>query len=486
MAKKIFDNKLLIIILLIAAFLRLYKIPSYMEFLGDQGRDMLLVRRFLAKGDLMFIGPQTSVGNIYLGPWYYYLIAPALLLSGFNPVGPAIFIALLGVAAVWLVYRVGREWLNKTTGLIAALLMAFSPVIIYYNIFSWNPNVMGFFALLAIYLLGEIWLKKDFKKIPWLALSLAMILNSHYLGLLVFPVVSLFLFLSFWAIKDNGKEKKLLGKNIVWAGIVFFLFMLPLVLFDLKHGGANFQAFKAFFINREETVNFRLYKGISNFLQVLGQLGANLLVRKDSWPWSFLFLPFLLIGLWQARKNKLLLLPGAWLFVGLFGLSNYKQAVYAHYFGFLWPAVILILAVGLKKLWPWSLGAAGIVSLLMFSQWHGLRPPVNQLARSQNVAQFILSSAAEEEFSLALIAKNNYDAPYRYYLENQNPRLVDLHEQMTSQLFVICEPWGIEDCNPLGHSRWEIAAFGRADLAGKWQISGIDVFKLVHSHEKID
>ena len=39
----------LIIILVIAAFLRLYRIGDYMEYLGDQGRDITIIRDFLKK-----------------------------------------------------------------------------------------------------------------------------------------------------------------------------------------------------------------------------------------------------------------------------------------------------------------------------------------------------------------------------------------------------------------------------------------------------
>ena len=71
----------IIIIIAISAFMRLFKISDYMEFLGDQGRDVVIVRDFLKHGNLFFIGPQTSIGNMYLGPYYYYFIAPRFISS---------------------------------------------------------------------------------------------------------------------------------------------------------------------------------------------------------------------------------------------------------------------------------------------------------------------------------------------------------------------------------------------------------------------
>ncbi len=53
----------LVVILLIALGLRLYRIDGYLTFLGDEGRDVRIVRDLLA-GNLVFIGPMTSIGNV--------------------------------------------------------------------------------------------------------------------------------------------------------------------------------------------------------------------------------------------------------------------------------------------------------------------------------------------------------------------------------------------------------------------------------------
>jgi hypothetical protein len=58
--------------------------------------------------------------------------------------------------------------------------------------------------------------------------------------------------------------------------------------------------------------------------------------------------------------------------------------------------------------------------------------------------------------------------------------LVDLHREITDQLFVICEPWGKVNCNPIGHPKWQIAAFGWAKIDREWEMEGVRVFRLVH------
>ncbi|MEK9176282.1 MAG: hypothetical protein AAB520_02445, partial [Patescibacteria group bacterium] len=67
-------------IILLGAFLRLYKIKDYIVFLGDEGRDALVVYNIL-HGNLTLLGPTSAVGGFLLGPIYYYFMAPFLYLS---------------------------------------------------------------------------------------------------------------------------------------------------------------------------------------------------------------------------------------------------------------------------------------------------------------------------------------------------------------------------------------------------------------------
>src|SRR3989344_2373520 len=105
----IFEAFTLLLIILTASFLRLYKISDYMTFLGDEGRDAIVARDIL-QGHFTLLGPRASAGDFFLGPVYYYMIAPFLFLTRFDPVGPAIMVALFGIATVFLVYFVGKKF----------------------------------------------------------------------------------------------------------------------------------------------------------------------------------------------------------------------------------------------------------------------------------------------------------------------------------------------------------------------------------------
>src|SRR3990167_4634228 len=86
---------LLAVILSGAFFVRVYRVDQLMWFFFDQGRDALVIWRLWHEGKLFLIGPVTGLAGIFLGPLYYYLIAPFYLMGGGNPRIPAVFLATL-------------------------------------------------------------------------------------------------------------------------------------------------------------------------------------------------------------------------------------------------------------------------------------------------------------------------------------------------------------------------------------------------------
>ena len=163
MAKLLKDSRFwLLLILILAAVLRFYKLPDYLQFLGDEGRDVLVVKRMIVNHEWTLLGPTASVGGFYTGPIYYYFMLPFLWLFQLNPVGPAVMAALFGLATIALIYYAGKIFLDEKAGLIAAFLVAISPKMIDISRFSWNPNPVPFFSLLSVVLLYLAAEKKKF------------------------------------------------------------------------------------------------------------------------------------------------------------------------------------------------------------------------------------------------------------------------------------------------------------------------------------
>lgn len=496
-------------ILLLASLLRLYRIGDFMTFLGDEGRDVLVVKHIL-EGDLTLLGPRASAGDFFLGPIYYYFMAPFLWLWRLDPVGPAIMVALLGVCTVYLVYKMGDKFFNRNTGLIAALLYAISPLVIVYSRASWNPNVMPFFTLLTLFILYYAVIQN--RKLLFLIVGglLGIIMQLHYLGTFVALIIAIFV-----AVGSVVHAKKFHIQLLVHMCIRYLLIFVgfiigfsPFLLFELRNGFPNTKNILTFIFNPDRTQQLDAkFQDIvvDVFIRLFGRLLVNLpeprhydlfdpqllLVWKVGIIVLALVSVFFVIKMKDKVKKSLLLI---WLFVGILAFGFYKKPIYDYYFGLLFPVPFLFVSNSLvtmfthksSKLLGKIIVAVVFVAILIPNIYFTpIRyEPNRQKQQMQTIAEFVLSHTDGKPFNFALITPGNSDHAYRYFFELNNRAPVTIENEVvdperksvTSQLLIVCE----EQCSPLGHPLWEVAGFGRAKIAGEWDVSVVKVYKLVH------
>ncbi len=437
-----------------------------MEFLGDQGRDVYIIRDFLKNGNLFFIGPQTSIGNMYLGPWFYYLIAPALLISNFNPVGPAIFIALINIATIILIYFVCQKWFNRSIGLISAFLFSISPVVIKYSNFIWNPNIMPFFALLFIYFFFEAIFKNHYKLFIYASIAFVMAINSHYLGLALLPLPGIcWFFLLIKFIKSKSKYLKPFLLNSFFALLVFIISLTPQILFDIKHNGQNINALFHFFTYRETTVNIKPYKAIPQLPAIFNQINTDLISGCQIIPGiiiSFVLITLITIYLFRKKlTNKHYLIILGWYFFGLVSLGLYKQHLYAHYFGFLFPAIFIIVGVLINKFKIVGIPLLIFITYLSFTNNLFIQKPNYQLQHAKNIGTAINNHLYSNDglYNISMLASyNDFRAQAPRYFVNQN-QLLSMEEYSSAKtLFIIVDDPSKWPDN-INSDIWEINVF---------------------------
>lgn len=488
-------------ILLLAAILRLYRIGDYMTFLGDEGRDALVWLRMVREGKFVLIGPVTSIGNMYLGPLYYYLMLPFFILFQLSPIGPSVGVAVFSLLTILFLWYVVRVWFGELAALCASFFYAISPVVIHHSRSSWNPNVMPFFALLIVWGIWQFWQKRSFVWLIIMGIALAFAVQSHYLGILLLPLILLFWAITFWNIRKSKKELRKYFLFSFLSVLAFgFLAVLPLVWFDLRHNFINLHAFQNFFGDRQTTVNFKAYKAVPNLWPLWQMVVERLIVAKEVLLGKIIaiaFLPLLFFYVLRLKANlkkQALLLVGLWLVIGLVGMGLYKQHIYDHYFGFLFPAVFVILGVILDGLFQQKLlGKAIFMTLILLLVYLNIKnSPINyspnfQAERVKQVDQKIMAEAGDKSFNFSLIAKQNYEAGYTFYLEywHQKPKEINaqqINETLADQLFVVCED---PVCEPINHPKAEIANFGWAKIEKEWSFPwGVKLFKLVHVQDE--
>lgn len=499
---------MLVVILVVGAFLRLYKIDQYMTFLGDEGRDVIIVRRLLVYFDPILIGPGTSIGNMYLGPLYYYMMALPLLVANFSPVGPAVLVALLGLAAIALIWRVGREWfptspdsvgIRGASGLIAAGLYAISPTVIIYSRSSWNPNIMPFFSLLSVYSVWKMWHEHKYKWLIVLGVSYAFVLQSHYLGLLLLPTLGLFWLISLKSFRQKNQEKRRFIKYSVIGILIFLFLMSPLVIFDARHGWRNYAAMKQFITVRQDTVSIKPWKAIPNMWPIFEKANTRLLAARNEIVGKIVSLVLLfwvgwIIAGWRKINRRSRVVYGllfTWLAFSLIGLGLYKQQIYDHYFGFMFSVPFLLVGGLAKNLFRNEKYKVLIYIVLLVLVFINLNktpirfPPDMQLPRTEVVAKFIYEKSGGERFNIATISERNNRDVYQYFLLLWGAKVVDtdpsaLKYTVTDQLFVVCE-MPKEKCDPTHDPSAWITNFGWTKIVDEWEVWGANVYKLGHT-----
>lgn len=418
----------LALVLLVSAFTHFYRINHTLIFHNDEARDVLIVKKMIDSRKPILLGPQTSVGNMYLGPLYYYLMLPALLMTGLDPVGPAYMVALFGVITSGILFYLGYKKSGILAGTVASLFYALSPVMLHYSRSSWNPNLVPFFAVLLI--LAWEW-KSTWS---WLLLGVCAgaIFQLHYVALAFVALIAF--------AKLSRRPSPV---QVTLAILGFILISAPFWAFEIRHGFVNSYAFLIFLKEGSQNADINssyLSRLLDNFQAIIqGIVGSSSISLTPvansllviSGGLLFVILPFLTHGLilWY-------LLIGSCLIVSIL-----KEPLNIHYVSYLFPVVALsfgLLASSSHRFIKYS-----TVILLLALTWHNLPTLVYNLRiidtvavkRARAVAEYIVSEARGESYNV-VSTPGTYATPIEYFLALSSNPPTTAYESL---IFDICE-----------------------------------------------
>jgi 4-amino-4-deoxy-L-arabinose transferase-like glycosyltransferase len=470
------------IIIFLSFFLRFYRLRDYIIFLGDQGRDVWVVSKMVLEGKFTLLGPVASVGGFYLGPIYYYFITPFLILSSFDPIGPAIFIATLGVLTTAVIFFFVRKYFDLKTAIVSSFLYATSPVLIQLNRFSWNPNAVPFFSIVfyIFFFIGLIKIKR--KHIFFAGVMLGVLFQLHYLAFLFLPTAFIVIF-----IEQKNKLKKA-AESTLFLLFGIALGWLPFIFYELRHSFQNFYGLFSFMTrNDANTVGLDFSRIISS-IRIDSALIISNLFHVPSIINSLLRI---VVAIYIAAnifsKNNARRILSLFVFSVFGGLIFYKGRMEIHYLNIIYVFVLIIIADSLITLGKIHLSIPIVVVLVLLyfsSQAYFFREtPNKQLDQTIDISKFIMSKIGKEKFNFALITKSNGDHAYRYFFDLWGNESVEIKPDdpasVTKTLIVLCEPL-TRSCDPRGNSLWEIAGFGRAEIVKQWERGVYKVYKMEH------
>ncbi|MFC1627032.1 ArnT family glycosyltransferase [Patescibacteria group bacterium] len=466
-------HRFIITITLLGAFLRLYRLEASLQFLGDQGRDAIVLRNMLVNHDLPFIGPITSVGGFFLGPLYYYLMAPFLWLFNFNPAGPAYATTMIGIITIPTLFYITKKMLNLSAAKFTVFLYALASIPILQTRGAWNPNPMPLAALGIVY---GFYQALESKKPQWLylsALSLGAALQLHYMIVFLGPFIIYQLVLIL-------KQKKLIKPTLIWFFIIA-LTMLPLILFEIKNKFININGLLAY-LNKYEGGQitlwgqFRHLKGRSE--QSIGMLlgfSEEFNVLRE-WLTRLVWLPALYL---LFKKPSLgLKTVTLWIFLTIASLTFFQGRLPAYYLGFIFPAVFMLTGYLLSLLkGKFKIISLSLVVLFLYFNLATLHQDLRQtgnLRSVQKTAEFIKKDIDEnnhQNYNLSLLdgTKDYKGYSFRYFLQVYGGQPLGIDQYPEADILYVISPYTQDPQEVLNHPIWEIRSLKPSQLTKIWE-----------------
>lgn len=496
------------LILIVAGFTRFYNLSDSLQFQGDQGRDAIIVSQIFTKLDPVFIGPVTSVGNMYLGPFYYYFMLPFLVLSYPNPIGPVYGVGILSILTSYLIYKWGKDMVGELAALFGASLYTLSATAMLYARFSWNPNLAPFVSLVVVYYVWKA-ITQSAKNWWVVGLGISILLQLHYVTLLAAVAAGI---VWFWQVisgllitKSNHQSLVIWFKKSrpLWQGTglaigIFLASLTPLFLFDWKHNWLNSKAFQAL-IFKDKTFESQIAIGpvarIGEILKETDGRSMHILAeinlgkqRPLNRTVVILTLLGLILAIIQAKKSNQktgLIILSLFLGVGILGTAVYQHTVFDHYIAYLFPISALVSGVALAQLTKLNflklkLGWGLVLICLGYFLSYNLKIlPIKSTGWTINqikmTSQTILDRVKPgEKYNIVLISESHdLDGQnYRYFLTTNKAKApVRLEDRDSSEtLFIINEEKKTRDVT--GLPMYEIVVFPNKTPSEVYQVPG--------------
>ena len=351
---------MLFLILAGGFFVRVYRLGDLLGFYYDQGRDALVIWDLIYKSKTFLIGSTTGIEGIFLGPLYYYVIAPFYWVSGGDPVGPAVFLGVLTTAAAAVLFYLGKRYFSYGAGLVAAFIFSFSYYVVIASRWLSNPTPLLLVSCFVLLGLGKV---LEGKAWGWV-----LAVGAAGAGL-QFEAASATFFLPVLMVFALWQGRKIGWKMWIFSLAVFGLLLSPQIIFNFRHGGILVMAFKKFLLGeksfRPEGLGSLIGKRMDFYYQVFGVKILPGYLHLVKW--------FLVAGgvglVWAKGKEKFWLVCVVTLFAPLVSLLFYQGNhgyVWDYYFTGVYGVFILLLAVGIVSFARWWWGYLIILVFLCF------------------------------------------------------------------------------------------------------------------------
>lgn len=401
-------EKLLVILIIGLGFLlRIWRLRELMGFDYDQEAAAFAVDSILS-GKITLIGQQLSVGGVFIGPGYYYLLAIFYWLFSRDPIGAGVMVALISIITMAVLFVLTKSLFDNKTALIALLIYATSSKINFYDRTTAPSNPVMLASLLTIYLLWQM--RKGKAQLTPLLVTTALVATIH---LHPSAVVLVPLIITLWI---HWKLLRPSPKSIFASLLATFFVMNPLLLFDIRHDFLNLKGV----INSlkgpgDEAYSFPFKLLVTLRIQV--ENFASLLVANRGIDAVLAVFTLLFWKISKPRHERLLLF---WILIPALIFSFYKRHIPEYYFLVSLPAMVIIIATALRLIaTKWSIKMSWLLlTMMIVANLNALNGAVNPYSlKYKQQAVNLIREQGDSQASVAFNTELGLDAGFRFLLK---------------------------------------------------------------------
>jgi hypothetical protein len=233
-------NWAIIVILLVATFLRFYQLDNIpFGLFQDEAANGLDIIRIIEQGDHRVIYdtnmPRESLFFYFQAIFVWLGDNLSITALEYTPLALRIAPAIFGILTVWAIFLLGRELFNKNIGLLASATLAVSAWHIHFSRNGFRAIVLPFTLCFMFYFFIKAYREGKLKDYLWFAFFLALGFYT-YLSIRMVPLI--FIAFLIWAAFFNKEFIKNNLRKLAYS-IGFFMFLMIPMFIHFYHVPAD-------------------------------------------------------------------------------------------------------------------------------------------------------------------------------------------------------------------------------------------------------
>lgn len=435
----------LLFIISLGVIFRTFNFSKGFSFAHDQDLYSWIARDILVNGHLRLSGQVTSVDGVFIGPFYYYLMAASYAIFDMNPMGAALPLTIIGILNITSIFWIFKRFFGERIGLIGAFIEAISFGLAAFDRWSVPTEPTMLWCIWFLFIILEF--SRGRLKYLWLyAVLVGFLWNVHIALLPILPIPILVYFLSEGKLKEKFAKIKI--KQILIALVIFTVVNSPFFVFEIKH---NFSQIKSIIVATQ--TKYVGPTGWQKFDKVLNASGREFQQRlifgwEITWVnWLWLGIIGILIFLKLKNKFKTPEFIGITLWIFLIMLAQFtsKRPVSEYYFSNFLPLLILLLSLFLNSINKKMLLVLGVAYLGLNTFWLINRSEMDtSYYYRKQVVDYVRSEALKNNYpciAINYIADPGVGVGFRYLFWYDGIRLIKPNNKVP--IFNIVIPWQI-------------------------------------------